>query len=809
MTFQHIKAIIRDDPVACEHLCVLLHDIQCGSIPAAARTLITSARGVALAEVNEDGSTKVRPIGILESITRLASGLLVKEAGPAIKSAVGHCEFGFGTSGGSEVLTHTVAAMDESGAFGGERPIVLKGDVSNAFGSLNRHGENGILEAARRLNPALHAYATLLYGTPSTVTYTSQSAGKAVCISAQRGVAQGDPAGPALFALTIAPPLSELRAEVRTPVHAGAGPAPGNALSFFDDITIVTHSERAVSILQSLRNKLQPYGLTLNMKKTHAYQRGGASAALQQSLRDAGLTRPVSAEGMTVGGSAVGTVEYCRAHCARIAHDIVKELDSLTAALRDPVNPITFGKKFPAAQGMMLVTRVAEATRFVFTLRSMPPDTTRQAALAIDAALERLVAALCGFDLAAPPALLDEQMFRDLVHLPQRNGGAGVTGLVGVADAAWTAAVVQALPHLCRHAPDVVQRGLAPPQAGGGGAADAVPHYVAATRDAVASMCAAGQAVADQLQGFNPFAENPLPAAAGAGEKAPERMQQKLSRVLNEHREKQMHERLLALPQHMFPQLRAAAFLSAGGKGGGAWLTATPALKQNQLNDASFRVALCMRLGVPFRDESGPCHYPGCTKQDDAWGLHAASCKGLSGSAQYRHKLVNGQFVQIAQHAGYHVAVEAKYDAHLQRKPDAAAGEASTDGRIDAVVQLEDGTKLFVDATVRHPVHAKSHLERGAAAKAAEVYKRAQVINRYVISEGHLKPFALETLGFIGASASELLGMFARHKAGGNDILYGMIVRYYRARIAVAIQRGNFNMINKWRLRDYNGYRVP
>ena len=55
---------------------------------------------------------------------------------------------------------------------------------------------------------------------------------------------------------------------------------------------------------------------------------------------------------------------------------------------------------------------------------------------------------------------------------------------------------------------------------------------------------------------------------------------------------------------------------------------------------------LCMRLGVPFRDQSGPCHYPGCTKQDNAWGLHAASCKGLSGSAQYRHKLVNGQFVQ-------------------------------------------------------------------------------------------------------------------------------------------------------------------
>ena len=53
----------------------------------------------------------------------------------------------------------------------------------------------------------------------------------------------------------------------------------------------------------------------------HTYQHGGASAALQPSLLNAqaGLTRPASAEGMTASGSAVGTVEYCRAHCARIA----------------------------------------------------------------------------------------------------------------------------------------------------------------------------------------------------------------------------------------------------------------------------------------------------------------------------------------------------------------------------------------------------------------------------------------------------------------------------------------------------------
>ena len=40
--------------------------------------------------------------------------------------------------------------------------------------------------------------------------------------------------------------------------------------------------------------------------------------------------------------------------------------------------------------------------------------------------------------------------------------------------------------------------------------------------------------------------------------------------------------------------------------------------------------------------------------------------------------------------------------------------------------------------------------------------------------------------------------MIARHKAGGNDILYHMIVRCYRARIAVSIQLGNF--LSQWGL---------
>ena len=81
--------------------------------------------------------------------------------------------------------------------------------------------------------------------------------------------------------------------------------------------------------------------------------------------------------------------------------------------------------------------------------------------------------------------------------------------------------------------------------------------------------------------------------------------------------------------------------------------------------------------------------------------------------------------MQVAQHAGYLVTVEVTYDAHLQRKSD---GEASTDACFNAYVQMEDGTKRFVDATDRHPIHTESHLKRGAATEATEAYKMAQAI---------------------------------------------------------------------------------
>jgi hypothetical protein len=441
-------------------------------------------------------------------------------------------------------------------------------------------------------------------------------------------------------------------------------------------------------------------------------------------------------------------------------------------------------------------------TRFIFALRTMPPTATRAAAQAIDAATERLVAALAGFDLAAPPPHFNGHEFRHRVHLPIRNGGAGVPGLATIAPAAYTAAVVQAMPHLRRHAPDVVNAAVAPPPAPvlPPQPQPPLPAYVTATRDAIASMRAEGADVQQQMDGFNPFNEAPPSVVVAAGSPAdrPLRLQQRLAKILHDNREKKMLAQLNA-GQPPLGQMHGAAFLS-GGRGGGAWLTASPAFPPNRMEDACFSIALRFHLGVPFVsiDENGQCPHPNCGRSEDPHGHHAFRCDGLKGNANTRHKWANDAVYRISTEAGFTAAREVPYEAHFSRNPSAPASSQSTVHRIDTLVTTATGTKVVIDTTVRHPIHGSSHETRGAAAAAAEKDKVDWISTRYTISKENIIPFAIETFGVMGAVAQKFLRTAARNKAGDDKIAYAQLISFYRARIAVAVQRGNALAINNW-----------
>ena len=106
----------------------------------------------------------------------------------------------------------------------------------------------------------------------------------------------------------------------------------------------------------------------------------------------------------------------------------------------------------------------------------------------------------------------------------------------------------------------------------------------------------------------------------------------------------------------------------------------------------------------------------------------------------------------------------------------------------------------MVDVTVRHP--KDGYKERGDEATAGEKFKFKFIQDRYHISKDNIIPFSIEAYGVLGNKAKTFLQALAKFKTGGDTKgTYSKIVRFYRARIAVAVQRGNVIVINRWRAR--------
>ena len=79
--------------------------------------------------------------------------------------------------------------------------VLVKIDFTNAFNSVDRQA---FLEQCRHQFPGLSRWAEWCYAQPSKLYFGSET------ISSEKGVQQGDPLGPMLFALAIQPLLKDL-----------------------------------------------------------------------------------------------------------------------------------------------------------------------------------------------------------------------------------------------------------------------------------------------------------------------------------------------------------------------------------------------------------------------------------------------------------------------------------------------------------------------------------------------------------------------------------------------------------------------
>ena len=212
------------------------------------------------------------------------------------------------------------------------------------------------------------------------------------------------------------------------------------------------------------------------------------------------------------------------------------------------------------------------------------------------------------------------------------------------------------------------------------------------------------------------------------------------------------------------------------------WLTVLPIPHVGTvLDDASFRIGVCLRLGV------APCiadRCSRCSRDVGPEGTHGLHCPRSAGR-HARHSEVND------------IIFRSLNSAHIpsRREP---TGLYSTQTRPDGLtlVPWRLGKCLVWDATVVDTL-APSHVARtcslsGAAAADAEDLKRSKYVGNLPTTYEFI-PLGFETLGAMGPAAQEFvetLGKRLRATTGCERA-----GEYLRQRLSLAILRGNVGSI--------------
>eukprot|EP00971_Amphidinium_carterae_P222578 4417865-Amphidinium_carterae.1 len=131
----------------------------------------------------------------LGRLRRLVGKMLLPRVQDSVTSHLHPIQLGVGTPMGCEAVAHTVRQWRGRNANHATKALAQV-DLSNALNEIDRAAFRG---AVRRVCPGLTPFVDMCYGSPSNLRLQNQ------CIHSARGVQQGDPLGPVLYALGMHP----------------------------------------------------------------------------------------------------------------------------------------------------------------------------------------------------------------------------------------------------------------------------------------------------------------------------------------------------------------------------------------------------------------------------------------------------------------------------------------------------------------------------------------------------------------------------------------------------------------------------
>ena len=805
-----------------EHLQALLERNSSGTLPALTAFAQKMLNGNLppnvwrhLAGASLSGIAKpqggVRPIAAGEVLRRLVSGIAARKAlsNSKVKDAFKGIQYGVGEPGGAERLVHLV---DRAWAAHATTPdtLAVKIDAKNAF---NNIGRDWMLHSVAELCPEIYPYIRACY----QETTVLRAAAFGANIDSAEGTQQGDPLGPLLFALAIAPLTREVQEQ-----------CPNLVLNkwYLDDGFIMGPSAEVAKALRIIRDRGADFGLLLNPDKCEAIARapGPEGVLRRRKLAEFDQSAATAIYSAYLAAQGRPHTDELGAWFGALAeqHKDGHEEDLIDAAVRTGAKPwkpttVSVGKflldgafdllgapigggahakafatdtsvnaKAPVARVKLVAGKVSQMSaqcgysilrscvagcKLNYLTRTTPRDHIGAEIKAADVAVFRALADTLGVGNLCPWA--ERQ-----ASLGVQRGGLGVRRNYDHADAAFVASCLDSARHDGWDPKDNQRSGL-----------DAAVTRLAA---------ATGKTVQEVYEW-----------------PAPEDKKQTLQSVMSDAIDKLRFDALLAGDDvtHIAPEpwagerLRRARLRSCSAAHAGAFLEASPCpWHDTDMTSDEFRTAVLLRLGEAVLPGTATAQCEACGAQTDVYGYHATTCRGR-GSIGQRHNHIRDTFFRIMQRRAL-MNPEKERVVPVADDSGRTVLERPADILFAAGADGEAPRYYAVDVAVTNPLQDR-FLVRAAATSsaAANEYAKVAKCRKYCVkadgTDNRLKgneditlmPIVFETFGAASDQVGELLTRIADAYAKTAMISKAAATARVRQSVSVALQRMNARMI--------------